>query len=445
MGSAMSATPAPVIPKPGKVLAPVKQMAQSFSQSIQHVQQPNSAPASNPLDPTSLSYNSGPVTPDLHLAAAAMYESQNLVQDARAQYELALKIDNSHREALIGLGRLLHRQGEHTNAIAVYEVATKAHPSDAVILNDLGLCYGRTGDTTKALEVLQQAITLQPDSELYRNNLAAILVQADQPEAAVQVLAEVHGAAIANYNVGFLLNQRGLANAAQPYLAKSLEFDPNLIEARTILAQIQPRLSALPTTAHSNSATVPPTSNWIPGSQPSQQTASLDRVNPVQATQAMADDAGYHANLPSILMNATGETTESKATSDAEESEDEFNLRMDSMVERIVAIDSNDKPLGLERLPESGVQRADYVIPANERDELLQANANSTRTDEESFDWETADANRELADQIIDIPSSSDAWDLDGEPHTEQAEGVPSLPIAPLPPSMSKRNYGLYR
>lgn len=194
----------------------------------------------NSSDPTSLSHNPGGVNAEVFVKSAAVFEAQQNTAAAHEQYQKALAVEPNNKGALIGLGRLLHRHGQMTESVETYERALAVHPNDPVILNDMGLCLARLEDYDRAISSMQMAVQSKPDSVLYRNNLAAVFVEAGHPREAVSVLAEIHGGAIANYNVGYLLNQRGLTSDAYGYFAQALAIDPSMSQARTMLAKTAP-------------------------------------------------------------------------------------------------------------------------------------------------------------------------------------------------------------
>ncbi len=210
-------------------------------------------------DPTSLSSDPGPIPANLYVSAAAVLEQQNRNAEAAAKYEQALAADASHREAMIGLGRLRHREGNLVGAIAVYQRALDAYPDDPVLLNDLGLCYARSEQPEMAQAVLTRAVELSPSNTLYRNNLAAVLVESNRSAEAVPMLAQSYGTAVAHYNVGYLLHKRGEDGAAVDHFLSSLKANPALEPARAMLHQLAPQLSARPTDAASGAR--PPVHN----------------------------------------------------------------------------------------------------------------------------------------------------------------------------------------
>jgi tetratricopeptide (TPR) repeat protein len=197
-------------------------------------------------DPTNLQFDPGPLQPDLYVRAAQLMESRGQLDEAQGQYERLLELDPNNRSALVGLARLQHRRGSMDAAIAGYQRALRVAGNDPVILNDLGLCLARTGRTAEAIRTLQAALAAKPDSLLYRNNLAAVLVETKQIPLAVQTLAQTHGSAVAYYNVGYLLHQRGDVKGAYDHFTLALQADPSLGPARTMLDRIAPQIGQRP-------------------------------------------------------------------------------------------------------------------------------------------------------------------------------------------------------
>jgi tetratricopeptide (TPR) repeat protein len=107
------------------------------------------------------------------------------------------------------------------------------------VYNDLGLCLARQNQLEESRTVLEQAIQLQPDRKLYRNNCAKLLVDLGRPEQAYNHLAAVHPPAEAQYNLGYLLSQKGDQAAAYAAFAKALELAPQMTEARQWMESLQ--------------------------------------------------------------------------------------------------------------------------------------------------------------------------------------------------------------
>ena len=167
-----------------------------------------------------------------------------------------------------------------------------------MLLNDLGLCYARSGQTDLALTALQKAVELNPNSTLYRNNMAAVLVEANRSAEAVPLLAQAYGTAVAYYNVGYLLHQRGADHAAVEHFVAALEANPSLTPARSMLNQLAPQLGERPARPSSPdpsrlpSAAVSPTSP-LPEGPVAGNTGSL-RTSPAAWTGSANDANASH-------------------------------------------------------------------------------------------------------------------------------------------------------
>ncbi|MCP4193049.1 MAG: tetratricopeptide repeat protein [Planctomycetaceae bacterium] len=197
-------------------------------------------------DPTDLAHDPGKLQPKLYLSAAALHEQAGDLESAAEKYEQLLAIDATHREALVGYGRLQHRRGDLDGAIEVYRLAATHYGEDPVILNDLGLCLARAGRAQEAVARIEAAIQLKPESLLYRNNLAAVLVEADRSAEAVTALQHSYGPAVAHYNVAYLLKQQGKSEDAIVHFNEALKLNPSMKPARIMLEQMSPQIGTLP-------------------------------------------------------------------------------------------------------------------------------------------------------------------------------------------------------
>lgn len=221
-------------PKPG----PVKQFASkisesSFGQSVSNAFQTASTkkrkPASN--DPVSLATKTKPPDADFYVDAGNVCSKDNDTENARINYHKALQMKPHHLGALLGLARLFDRQGQLDRATEHYLDAAKHHPGEAAIYNDLGLCYARQAKYGDAAKALSRAIELQPDRALYRNNIATVFVVQGRVNEALAHLTDAHGAAVAHYNVGYLLHKRGQRRQALEQFKLALQADPSMTSA----------------------------------------------------------------------------------------------------------------------------------------------------------------------------------------------------------------------
>jgi hypothetical protein len=81
-------------------------------------------------------------------------------------------------------------------------------------------------------------VELAGDNAKYRNNLAAALVDAGKSNEAYEQFAASSSAAVAHYNVAFLLQQKGDRASAIQHLQQAVGLDTALTPARDLLAQL---------------------------------------------------------------------------------------------------------------------------------------------------------------------------------------------------------------
>jgi tetratricopeptide (TPR) repeat protein len=196
---------------------------------------PLPAPEDDPLRLDRLPKRIGP---EVYVGAARLLENQGKIEGAEGKYLEALQASPDDLSALVGLARLYDRAGQGAKAIDTYQLARKAHPTSSLVCNDLGLCYRRQKQLEKSLAAFRQAIELQPDNAKYRNNLAAALVEADRDDEALRALTEVSPPAVAEYNLAYLLQERGRPGDAITHLQRAVAIDPHLESAQDLLAQL---------------------------------------------------------------------------------------------------------------------------------------------------------------------------------------------------------------
>ncbi len=190
------------------------------------------------LDPISLGYTSGPPNAALYLSMANVSDKGGDTMQARSMYQRALTIEPENLEGMLALARLEDRAGQLDAALHYYRQAVQMHPQSSKAFNDLSLCFARRGQLAEALPPLEQAIRLQPSKPLYRNNVATVLIELNQLNAALQHQSAVYPPAVAQYNLGILLHQRGRDAEAVQFLARATQADPSLAVAGTLLAQL---------------------------------------------------------------------------------------------------------------------------------------------------------------------------------------------------------------
>ena len=245
------------------------QQKPSFTQKIasvftgnranQPAARPAPAPVNHALDPISLGFESGPPNADLYLSMARLSDQGGNTSHARSMYQRALTVQPDHLEGMLALARLEDREGQLDAAMHYYLQAVHMHPQSPKALNDLSLCFARRGQLREAVAPIEQAIRLQPSKQLYRNNIAKILIELNQINGAVQHLSAAHPPAVAQYNMGILLQQRGRSQEAVQFLTAAVQIDPSLEPANTLLAQLTGGTSRFAQTAPAGNDHILPT------------------------------------------------------------------------------------------------------------------------------------------------------------------------------------------
>ena len=97
---------------------------------------------------------------------------------ARREFESALKIDPTHRDAMLNLGELSKEENNYILAIDVYKNALRVLPNDPLILNNLVVCYRLTRQYQEAEAVGYRLLAHAPENvEAYKNMALVYLDQ----------------------------------------------------------------------------------------------------------------------------------------------------------------------------------------------------------------------------------------------------------------------------
>jgi Tfp pilus assembly protein PilF len=190
--------------------------------------------------------------PQLYAAIARLYEDSGKFPEAEQYYQMALKDKPDDLAGLLGYARFQENQGRFNEAVTLYQHAIQTHPKEAGVYNNLGLCYSRRGKLTEAVQALEQAVQLDPRNVLYRNNLATVLIDQNRLTDAFACLREIHGDAVAYYNIGYLLNKKGQTEEAEHHFAQALRADPTMAPAQRWLNYLQNKSHGSPKLGQSN-------------------------------------------------------------------------------------------------------------------------------------------------------------------------------------------------
>ena len=111
-------------------------------------------------------------------------------EKAADAYRRALQLDDSHADAHVNLGRLLHEGRAPAAAEKHYRAALELDPEHATAAFNLGVALEDLGRVRDAIEVYEQAIGIDPSNADAHYNLAGILEKRGEKAAALRHLKE---------------------------------------------------------------------------------------------------------------------------------------------------------------------------------------------------------------------------------------------------------------
>jgi tetratricopeptide (TPR) repeat protein len=171
----------------------------------------------------------------------ALLEEGRPPEDAKAQFEHALRLDPEHTGALDNLGMLLDRLGRPREAMTFFERALRIEPDDAVAHNNLGSVLIGLGRPEEAIAHLNLALTLKPDEPKSKVhlNLGRALMDTGRPQDAIAHLERAvrlqPNDADAHYSLGVALTNLGRPGDAIGHLEQALRLKPDDPEAYNAL------------------------------------------------------------------------------------------------------------------------------------------------------------------------------------------------------------------
>jgi len=176
-------------------------------------------------------------------------ERQGKIDEAIRLYEQARTLNAETDPLGRHLAMLYDQQGDDSRAWTEYERALARTPDDVDLQNDVGMYHLRRSRHAAAEVCFRRALQLQPRHARARNNLGiSLAMQGSLPES-FAAFSEVSGPAAAYSNLGVILIRQGKTDMARDHFRRSLEEDPSLIQATTLLAQLDrapPAITASP-------------------------------------------------------------------------------------------------------------------------------------------------------------------------------------------------------
>lgn len=143
-------------------------------------------------------------------------------------------------ESPLKRGDTLYEQKEYAAALEEYLRVLEEHPDIHQLYDKIGLCYYRLNELDKAIENFKLMLIKDPQSQDTLINLSAIYLERGNLEDGMKYFNQLDESTIKDkglfYNIGILLFRNGQIDLAIENLEKSLNFDPNYVEAYYQLA-----------------------------------------------------------------------------------------------------------------------------------------------------------------------------------------------------------------
>jgi tetratricopeptide (TPR) repeat protein len=166
-------------------------------------------------------------------------EQSKLYEQASKAFNQALQINPECLPALVGLCHLYTQSDDYDRAMDAYRKALEKAPRDASLWMDLGMCMIRKKDFESAVRYLQKVTELEPDNRRVLPALGFCLALTGRRDESVACLARVYGPAQAHVKVARVLLRIDREDMARQHLQMALQTNPNLPDARAMLAQLE--------------------------------------------------------------------------------------------------------------------------------------------------------------------------------------------------------------
>lgn len=176
----------------------------------------------------------------LCLRAAQEQEKGGETEAAIRLYEKARAADpNSAAAAGRRLAVLYDKAGDFTKSAEEYEALLRVRPKDADLLNDFGYSHYSRGDWAAAEQYLARAVQADPNHKRAWVNLGLAQAQQDRLDEAFQSFCRAVRPADAHCNLAFVLAAKSRTEEAKEQYRQALALDPSQRVARSVLGLME--------------------------------------------------------------------------------------------------------------------------------------------------------------------------------------------------------------
>jgi len=185
------------------------------------------------------------VVPNNYLAHASLgrtLEDKGRIDEARAEYDAALRINPEESTALYNRAVQAQQRGDTDTAFPLYQRAIRADPDYFEAYNNYGNLLAESGQSAEAIRVYRAAIARGADLPQIYNNLAMSLADQKQLDEAISNWQEAlklnPGYAEARYRLGLVLMTAGRGPEGLKHLRDAVALKPDRAEYAANLAWI---------------------------------------------------------------------------------------------------------------------------------------------------------------------------------------------------------------
>lgn len=152
--------------------------------------------------------------------------------------------DKKRANASRNLAEVYLSEGNTSLAMRELIKAQEWNPEDPIIYNDFGMIYMEKENYDLAIQNFEKALELKPDYAVAQNNLGSVYLILEQWDKAISVFKEVTGNilyATPHFplaNLGWAYYNKKDYKAAETYLDKALEVQPNFSIAQMHLGRV---------------------------------------------------------------------------------------------------------------------------------------------------------------------------------------------------------------
>jgi tetratricopeptide (TPR) repeat protein len=191
-----------------------------------------------------------PTVPRLRAELAELYVRAGELRKAREQAAALIALQPDQTEPRLFAARVDIALQEYTKAIAGYQdvLGLDGDNEEALVL--LGALYSRIGEHAHAVEVLKRATALSPESFIANFGLGKALAATGRYDDALRSLrhaARLNGSiAELHLHIGLVYDRLGLQKKAVDSFNRAIDFNPQLEQARRQIGPLDESDPALP-------------------------------------------------------------------------------------------------------------------------------------------------------------------------------------------------------